>query len=95
MMPIEYQSYCDIFSDKMKKCKSKKDYKRLCKEMIVQFDAIDHVDENKWQIFSSMIGEDNYLKGQAMAVKMYILEKQGIPFALVPEHITLDDNDNY
>ena len=91
MLPIEYQSYCEIFSAKLKKCKSKKDYKRLCKEMIIQFDAIDQVDENKWQVFSTMIGEDNYLKGQAIAIKMYIMEKQGIPYSLIPDSINMDE----
>ena len=91
MLPIEYQSYCEIFSAKLKKCKSKKDYKRLCKEMIIQFDAIDQVDENKWQVFSTMIGEDNYLKGQAIAIKMYIMEKQGIPYSLIPDSRDMDE----
>ena len=59
--------------------------------MIVQFDTIDQVDENKWQVFSSMIGEDNYLKGQAIAVQMYIMEKRGIPYSLIPESVDMGD----
>lgn len=80
MFPIEYQSYRDIFSTKLKGCKSKKDYKKLCKEMIVQFGVIDKVDANQCQIISSMIGSDNYTKAMALAIKMYILERQGIPY---------------
>ena len=77
MIPINYQSYREIFSSKMKKCKSKKDYKRLCKEMIYQFDVIDKIDENQCRILSTMIGSDNYTKALAMAIKMYLLEQQG------------------
>ena len=92
MIPIEYQSYHDIFSKKLKKCKSKKDYKRLCKDMIFQFDAIDHVDENKYKIFSSLIGQDNYVKGQMLAVKMYFLDQQGIPYdVLSMSNLDIDD----
>ena len=83
MYPIEYQTYHDIFAKKLKKCKSKKDYKRLCKEMIIQYDVIDKIDENQCRIFSTMIGSDNYLKGLAMAIKMYILQKQGQDFDIV------------
>lgn len=90
MIPIEYKSYYDIFSAKLKKCHSKKDYKHLCKEMIWQFDAIDHVDENKWKIFSSLIGQDTYLRGQMLAVKMYVLDQQGIPYDMVA---MTDDSD--
>ena len=71
-------SYYEIFASKMKKCKSKKDYKKLCKEMLYQFDAVDHIDENMWKIFSSTIGEDVYTDAMSAAIKMYILEKQGI-----------------
>ena len=76
---MEYQSYQDIFSQKLKKCKSKKDYKKLCKEMIHQFEVIDQVEQNQSLIFSSLIGTENYTKGMAMAIKMYLLEQQGIP----------------
>lgn len=80
MFPIEYQSYHDIFSTKLKQCNSKKDYKKLCKEMLVQFSVIDKVDANQSKIISSMIGPDNYTKAMALAIKMYILERQGIPY---------------
>lgn len=76
---MEYQSYQDLFSNKLKKCKSKKDYKKLCKEMIHQFEVIDQVEQNQSLIFSSLIGTENYTKGMAMAIKMYLLEQQGIP----------------
>ena len=76
---MEYQSYQDLFSKKLKKCRSKKDYKRLCKEMIRQFSAIDQVEQNQCKIFSSLIGSENYIKGMALAIKMYVLEQQGIP----------------
>ena len=67
----------------MKKCKSKKDYKRLCKEMIFQYEVIDKVDENQWKIFSSLIGSENYYKGIALAIKMYLLEQEGIDFDII------------
>ena len=72
-------SYKEIFAKKLKACKSKKDYKRLCKEMIIQFDAIDHIDRNQWRLFSEILGEDVYARIISLAIKMYILEKQGIP----------------
>lgn len=75
---MEYESYQTIFYDKLKKCKSKKDYKRLCKEMIKQFEVIDDVEANQYRIFSSMIGSENYLKGMALAIKMYMLQRQGV-----------------
>ena len=93
MFPIEYQSYHDIFATKLKKCKSKKDYKKLCKEMIVQFDAIDHIDKNQCRILSSMVGTDNYLKAMALAIKMFLLEKQGIPFDVISFEEELDNFD--
>ena len=86
------RSYQDIFSEKFKNCKSKKDYKKLCKSMIQQFEVIDRVDENQWKIFSSMIGSDTYAEGLALAIKMYILELQGISTDIisVPKR-TLDE----
>lgn len=80
---MTYESYFETFSRKYKKCKSKKDYKKLCREMIYLFDAIDCIDNNQWKIFSSLIGEDEYVKGVALAIKMYILEKQGISCDIV------------
>jgi len=71
-------TYKDIFTEKYKDCDSKKDYRKLCKEMLVQFDAIDKIDANQWKILSSIIGEDAYSRVIAMAIKMYILEQQGI-----------------
>ena len=71
-------SYYDLFAKKLKKCKSKKDYKKLCKEMINQFYVIDKVDINQWKIFSTLIGPDLYMQCQALAIKMYILEQQGV-----------------
>lgn len=71
-------SYYDTFSSKMKKCKSKKDYKKLCKSMLYQFDAIDHIDANLWKVFSSTVGEDIYVGALSAAVEMYILEKRGV-----------------
>lgn len=91
----ELQSYQDIFSAKLKKCKSKKDYKRLCKEMILQLEVIDEVDENQFQVFSSLIGADNYIKGQALAIKMYILDKEGIPYDIVSCNDYLGDGLNF
>ena len=70
-------TYKGIFSKKFKKCRSRKDYKKLCKEMINQFDVIDHVDENQCRIFTSMVGEEAYLEAIALSIKMFILEEQG------------------
>lgn len=77
------ESYQDIFRKKMKNCKSKKDYKRLCKEMIRQFGVIDQVDINQYKIFSQILGEDTYSSGIALAIRMYLLESQGIPCEIV------------
>jgi len=77
------ESYQDIFYAKMKKCKSKKDYKKLCKEMIKQFGVIDQVDANQYKIFSQLLGEDTYSSGIALAIRMYLLESQGITCELV------------
>lgn len=85
------QSYHDIFAKKYKKCKSKKDYKKLCQEMIFQYDVIDKVDENQCKIFSSIIGQDAYLEGIALAIKMYILEQQGVSCDI----ISLIEKDNF
>lgn len=93
MVPIEYQSYRDIFARKMKQCKSKKDYKKLCKEMIFQFGVIDKIDENQYKVFSSLIGSDNYLRGMASAIKMYLLEKQGVSFDIISQEDTFQDLD--
>lgn len=71
-------SYREIYEKKLKKCKSKKDYKRLCKQMLFQFDAIDGVDENQWRILSQIMGEDACAQVLALAIKMYTLEQQGI-----------------
>lgn len=93
MVPIEYQSYHDIFERKMKQCKSKKDYKKLCKEMIFQFGVIDKVDENQYKVFSSLIGSDNYLRGMASAIKMYLLEQQGVSFDIISSETDFHDLD--
>ena len=77
------RTYQDIFTEKFKKCKSKKDYKKLCREMIKQYEVIDQVDENQWQIFSSLIGPETYLNAVAMSIRMYILQQQGIPCDVV------------
>jgi hypothetical protein len=82
-MTNTYRSYYSVFKAKAKKCNSKKDYKRLCKEMLLQFDAIDKVDEHQWQIFSSILGEDAYSQGKELAVKMYILDQYGIPYDIL------------
>ena len=71
-------SYKDIFTEKYKECDSKKDYKHLCKEMLYQFEVIDRIDENQWKLLSSIIGEEAYSRVLALAIKMYLLERQGI-----------------
>lgn len=83
MLSKSEQTYYEIFAEKFSKCESKKDYKKLCKMMLKQFDVIDRVDANQWRIFSSLIGSDMYSYGIAMAIKMYILEQQGIPVDIV------------
>lgn len=72
------ESYYETFSEKYKKCKSKKDYKKLCKEMIHLYGVIDEIDMNQWKVFSTILGDDAYTKGVALAIKMYLLEQQGI-----------------
>ena len=84
------ESYQDIFQTKMKKCKTKKDYKRLCKAMIRQFEVIDRVDANQYKIFSQLLGEDTYSNGIALAIRMYLLESQGIPCEIV-DIVDIDD----
>ena len=80
---MKYESYYETFSRKYRKCKSKKDYKKLCREMINLYGVIDQVDENQWKIFSSVLGEEKYVEGLALAIKMYILEQQGISCDIV------------
>lgn len=80
---MKYESYYETFSRKYRKCKSKKDYKKLCREMINLYGVIDQVDENQWKIFSSVMGEEKYIEGLALAIKMYILEQQGISCDIV------------
>ena len=77
------QSYQDMFTVQLKSCKSKKDYKRLCKQMIKQFEVIDRVEENQWRVFASTIGPDAYIEGMTLALEMYVLEQQGIPCDIV------------
>lgn len=83
MLSKQAESYYDIFVEKFAKCKSKKDYKKLCKMMLKQLDVIDKVDANQWKIFSSLVGSDLYSYGIAMAIKMFIMEQQGVPVDVV------------
>jgi len=82
-MTNELQSYYSIFEDKYKKCKSKKDYRKLCKFMLRQFKVIDGVDEKKWQLFSSLIGTEAYIKILSLSVKLYLLDQQGIRYDVI------------
>ena len=91
MDSLQYSSYTELFTDKLKNCKKKKDYKRLCKEMIVQFDAIDKIDYNQFKIFSSIIGSDNYSKVITMAVKLYLLQEHGYDI----DGMTAEEIDDY
>ena len=78
-------SYKEIFSKKFKRCHSKKDYKRLCREMMFQLEVIDGVDANLWKIFSNTIGEEAYSEALTLALKMYVLERQGIDCDIAPQ----------
>lgn len=77
------KTYYTTFHQKYKNCKSKKDYKKLCKEMISLYNMIDKMDENQWKIFSSVMGEDAYAQGIALALKMSILEMQGVSYDIL------------
>lgn len=85
------QSYYEIFSDQIAQCKSKKDYKKLCRLMLKQFEVIDKVDANQWRVFSSLVGSDLYSYGIALAIKMYILEQRGVPVDILTVE-TLQDS---
>lgn len=87
----ELGSYRDIFYDKYKKCKSKKDYKRLCKSMLYQFDTIDKIDENQWKLFSDLIGQEAYAEVIAASIKMYMLDLEGIPYDILSVERRRDD----
>ena len=91
---MKYESYYETFSRKYRKCKSKKDYKKLCREMINLYGVIDQVDENQRKIFSSVLGEEKYVEGLALAIKMYILEQQGISCDIVSYTHNFDNFDN-
>lgn len=68
-------SYVEMFNKQLASCKKKKDYKKLCKRMINQFSVIEKIDNNQFEIFSSIIGSDNYLKLVALSVKLYLLQE--------------------
>ena len=85
------QSYYEIFSDQIAQCKSKKDYKKLCRLMLKKFEVIDKVDANQWRVFSSLVGSDLYSYGIALAIKMYILEQRGVPVDILTVE-TLQDS---
>lgn len=87
---METSSYKEIFTKKYDKCKSKKDYKKLCKQMIYQMGAIDKIDENQWRLLSEILGEDTYAQILALSVKMYALEQQGISCNI----LSIEDYDN-
>lgn len=89
------ESYNEMFTRKYRKCHSKKDYKKLCKEMIRQLTLIDKIDENLWKIFASTCGEDVYPKALAAAIQMYLLEQQGISCDILTyEVVTPNDPGN-
>ena len=94
MLPKQAETYYDIFAEKFHQCESKKDYKKLCKMMLKQLDVIDKVDANQWKIFSSLVGSDIYSYGIAMAIKMFIMEQQGIPVDIVAVEMPKDTQPN-
>lgn len=84
-------SYFDVFNKQYKKCKTRKDYKKLCKLMLGQFSMIDVVDRNKWKVFSSIMGEDACAHSIALAIKLSILEQQGINCDILTIENNMDD----
>ena len=75
---MKYDTLYDYYLHDYKQCKSKKDYKKCCKSMLRQFEVIDGVDEQEWKLFSTLIGDDAYFQGKSLALRMYMLECQGI-----------------
>ena len=73
---------------------SVREFQKLCREMINLYGVIDQVDENQWKIFSSVMGEEKYVEGLALAIKMYILEQQGISCDIVSYTHNFDNFDN-
>ena len=89
---MDAKSYQELFSKKLKHCKSKKDYKILCKEMIYQYGVIDKVDANQAIILTSLLGEESYMQVITTSIKMYILDSKGIPYDLVSiQNLTMED----
>lgn len=77
MDSTQYKSYTDMFTKKLENCEKKKDYKKLCKEMITQFEVIDKIDITQFKLFSSIMGAENYIKVVTLAAKIYLLQEQG------------------
>lgn len=67
----------ELYDLKLSRCKSKKDYKRLCKKMIKHMEVTDGISEYTWGIMAKLIGEDNYAKVQALAISAYIAKARG------------------
>ena len=52
--------------------------------MLTQLSVIDKVDNNMWRIFSTIDGgEEIYSRALATAIKMCILDQQGIPYDIL------------
>lgn len=92
-MNINYNNFYEMFEHAYKKCKSKKDYKKLCKKMLKQFDVVDGVTDAQTRILTHMLGEDKYLSIIALSIKLYLLELQGIPYDIVSIERNLEDLD--
>lgn len=92
-MNMKYDNFYEMFEHAYNKCKSKKDYKKLCKKMLKQFDVIDGVTNAQTKILTHMLGEDKYLSIVALSIKIYLLELQGIPYDIVSIERSLEDFD--
>lgn len=77
------------FKKSMGNCKSKKDYKKLCKKMLNQIEAMDCTSDYMRTILSEIIGEDNYYNLLSVALQAYVAKSKGYDIHL--ETIHLDD----
>lgn len=87
---MKNSSLKEQYQRQFKSCESKKDYKRLCKKMIKQMDAIDFISTTLWDMLSEIIGDDNCSKLVSVAMQAYIARSKGYNVKIQPVH--LDDD---